>query len=515
MTARRSSRWSPSLLLALLTLAALALRLLALGSKSLLTDEGSSYYFSQLPLATLLWRLCDPHPPGYYLFLRVVAVAGHSEAWLRWPSALAGALAVPLTWLLAREAMRPLDRPDGQEQAWAALLAAGLVAFAPLHVWYSQEARPYALLATLALLLAWAGLRWWLRPSAGAALLFLLAGWAALFVEYGTLLAWGGLNLFLLAGWPWRQATGTASAGRVRAWLALQGLLLLPFAIWWLVSPQRAVLAGPSYQAVFLAVRARSLGLALTPQGARTVVAATLGAIALLGVACAVAVRSSQRVRHWLGSPLVAALLVGLVLLLAAGGVAPQLYTVKRHLTVAVPPLAIAASWAVMRHAGGRARVLRVAMLGVLAACLLLSLLAVLAVPKPAWREATAALAGEVAPEDAVWVDELDVPVFAYYWQDRGAWQPLYSGNLAALDAVPEGQRAWLVGTVSPYRDLMADLPPDFAIHRQVAVQVDFPGIALRAYDYTDGGQPVAPPSQAMRWGLDLPSPLDTSCTGR
>ncbi|MFZ2358584.1 MAG: hypothetical protein WA040_04505, partial [Anaerolineae bacterium] len=100
-TTRRRFAHSDAFWLGLLTLAALALRLWGLGSRALLPDEGSSLYYSQLPLATLLWSLCDPHPPGYYLLLRAVAALGQGEAWLRLPSALAGALAVPLTWAVA------------------------------------------------------------------------------------------------------------------------------------------------------------------------------------------------------------------------------------------------------------------------------------------------------------------------------------------------------------------------------------------------------------------------------
>ena len=124
---RRRWRWATITGLILLTAGALALRLLALGSKSLLTDEASSYYFSQLPISTLLWGLCDPHPPGYYLLLRGVATLGASEWWLRLPSALAGALSVPLTWLVARQAIQPAA-PGATWPIRAAWLAAGLVA---------------------------------------------------------------------------------------------------------------------------------------------------------------------------------------------------------------------------------------------------------------------------------------------------------------------------------------------------------------------------------------------------
>lgn len=205
MTAEPRIDRTSALLLALITLLALAVRVWALGSRALLPDEGSSLYFSQLPLSLLLWAHCDPHPPGYYLLLRGVAGLGQSESWLRLPSALAGALAVPLTWAVGRTAMCATAAPGQRWPDQAALLAAALVACAPLAIWYSQEARPYALLATLALAMAWAGLRWRMQPTVPAALLFLVAGWLALWAEYGGLLALLGLNLFILSGWPWRE----------------------------------------------------------------------------------------------------------------------------------------------------------------------------------------------------------------------------------------------------------------------------------------------------------------------
>ncbi len=536
MAPRRIQLPTSLLVLVLLTLAALALRLLALGSKSLLTDEGSSYYFSQLPVATILWGLCDPHPPGYYLLLRAVAVLGASEWWLRLPSALAGALAVPLTWLVARQAIRPVASPNAAWADRAALLAAGLVAFAPLHIWYSQEARPYALLSALALLMVWVGLRWWLRPSLGNAGLFLLFGWLALFAEYGALVVWFGLSLFLTSGWPWRkepenqQIPGSADQqserptarmnlkGKGSRWLAIQVVLLAPLAGWWLTSEQRAVWAGPSYQAVFLAVQAQGLGVELTPDQARRLIALGLVVAVAAGIVIALAVRRSPRVRSWISSPLVAWFLLGLVLVLAVAGAVPRLYTVKRHLTMLVPFVSIAAAWAwtyQWRSETSRNTWPRLVIGGTLAVLLLLSLVTVIAIPKPPWRSATAELALVVQAGDSVWVDEMDAPVFDYYWGEHAPWQALVATDLAALEAVPGGQRIWLISTVTPYRDLNQTLPTSFSRQRTASRQLDWPGIAARAYDtnqFAPNEETTSTPSKALLWGLDLLSPLQTSC---
>lgn len=500
-----------NLALVALTLAALALRLLALGSKSLLTDEGSSFYFAQLPLADLLWRLCDPHPPGYYLLLRALLSLGESEAWLRLPSALAGALTVPLTWALVQQLSGA--EADGDRVGF---LAAALLTVFPLHVWYSQEARPYALVALLALLMVLAGLRWRQQPTASRAALFLAAGWLALFTEYAGLVAWGGLNLFVLSGLVASQERSETTAASLRwRWIALQILLLLPFAVWWLSSTQRSVLSGPSYQAIFLAVRAHRLGLRLTPTVARRLLEGLAVAVATLALVAALVLRISQQARRWLRAPLIAILLIGVLLLLAGLGVVPRLYTVKRLLVVTTPYLSIGAAWAIMRLFAARARDaerLPWASYALSALFLLLSLITVLLVAKPPWREATAALAEVVEEGDGVWVDELDAPVFNYYWRDRQPWQPLYSANLNALNNEPSNRRIWLIATVTIYRNLHETLPLPFASQRMATRQLDWPGIAARAYEAAPDPHERPAPPITLIWGLDLPSPLATSC---
>jgi uncharacterized membrane protein len=86
-----------------------------------------------------------------------LAATGHSEFALRFPSALAGALAIPVIYVIVRRlgGIRP------------ALMACLLTATAPYLVWYGQEARMYAMLTVLVPLTLWLTLRaferggWW------------------------------------------------------------------------------------------------------------------------------------------------------------------------------------------------------------------------------------------------------------------------------------------------------------------------------------------------------------------
>jgi hypothetical protein len=268
-----------------------------------------------------------------------------------------------------------------------------------------------------------------------------------------------------------------------------------------------------SYQAIFLAVQAQRLGLDWTPELARRVITAVGLVAAGLGLGMALAVRRSFHVRRWLGSPWMAAALLGLVLALGLLGALPRLYTVKRHLNALLPFVSIAAAWALLRPSDqGPRQARRAAAGGAIALLLALSLAMVLTAPQPAWPQVVETLADQLEDGDAVWVDELDAPVFAYYWQERSPWQPLRARDLGALSQAPDEQRVWLVGSLSPYRDLRATLPAAFADRRAAANTFVWSDAALTAYEWSAAPQPMADPPRALMWGLAIQSPLDVDC---
>lgn len=134
--------------LAFLTLAALALRLALLDAQSLWYDEGVTAEIARRGLAELTrWTADDIQPPLYYY---VVAgwgrMAGWSEWSLRFPSVFFGVLTVPLLAAVTIALTR---------RRLAGLLAASLAAFHPLLLYYSQEARMYAMLTALGVVLGY------------------------------------------------------------------------------------------------------------------------------------------------------------------------------------------------------------------------------------------------------------------------------------------------------------------------------------------------------------------------
>lgn len=131
----------------LLTMLGLGLRFYRLSSQSLWTDEVSSIQVARAPLAQIYQQSATVNNslPTYFLVLR--EVLGDSidqlEFRARFISALAGTLSIPVF--------------IGVVYLWrrhrgAALLAGLLLAINPLHIWYSQETRAYALMLFFGLL---------------------------------------------------------------------------------------------------------------------------------------------------------------------------------------------------------------------------------------------------------------------------------------------------------------------------------------------------------------------------
>lgn len=126
-----------------LTLLAAALRFATLGLQSYHHDE---IVTASRILRGSFWHAMDAvgfsesAPPLYYALAWLwTQVTGTGEAGLRSVSALAGVATVPVAYLLGAEL----------SSRRAGIVAAALVAVNPMLVWYSQEARGYALFVLL------------------------------------------------------------------------------------------------------------------------------------------------------------------------------------------------------------------------------------------------------------------------------------------------------------------------------------------------------------------------------
>jgi uncharacterized membrane protein len=152
-----------------IAIAGLLLRLPSFGN-SLFGDEVGTYFIvTGHSLGRIVYILnrhgVDVNPPLYFWLARVSeSLFGESERSLRLVSLTAGTAAIPLTYVLGR---RTFGRGAG-------LVAATLVALSPYLIFYSTEARAYALMmglllgSTLALLsaLEGRGRGWWVAYAA-------------------------------------------------------------------------------------------------------------------------------------------------------------------------------------------------------------------------------------------------------------------------------------------------------------------------------------------------------------
>ena len=203
-----------------LTLFAAVLRLSTLDLQSFWYDEAFT------PIHVLhpsLWATLrsvthtENTPPLWYMLEWADSrLLGTGEVALRLPSALAGIATVPVAWAIAREI-------EGSPTRRAAVVCAAIVAVNPLFVWYSQEARAYALFVLTAALAMLCFLRALREPTTRRMALFALTGALALLTHYFAVFLLIGMALLLLRDRA-RRRVALPAVGV----LALVGLALLP-----------------------------------------------------------------------------------------------------------------------------------------------------------------------------------------------------------------------------------------------------------------------------------------------
>jgi 4-amino-4-deoxy-L-arabinose transferase-like glycosyltransferase len=211
------ARWWP--LAALVALAA-ALRFSTIGLQSLWFDEAFTPVHVFVPsLSATLTHVAHTEntPPLWYILeWAITRVAGDGAVALRSVSALAGVATVPVMWGIGQEL-------SGRR---AAIVAAALTATNPLFVWYSQEARAYALFAFFSALAMWCFLRADREPTARRMAAFAVAASLALLSHY--------FAIFLVAPmalWLARRRERLSVALPALLAIALVGAALIPLVL--------------------------------------------------------------------------------------------------------------------------------------------------------------------------------------------------------------------------------------------------------------------------------------------
>jgi mannosyltransferase len=121
-----------------LTVLGFFLRFYHLGYNSLWLDEATTFYESQASFAAI-WQTSltgEFHPPLFNWIIHLLLMFGQSEVILRLVPAVLGLLTIPVFYLIGKEYQ---DKNVG-------IISAALLTFSYFGIFYSQEARAYAMM---------------------------------------------------------------------------------------------------------------------------------------------------------------------------------------------------------------------------------------------------------------------------------------------------------------------------------------------------------------------------------
>jgi mannosyltransferase len=391
VTAPRANRATLAALGGLMLVSA-ALRFPTLDLQSFWIDEAFTVRLLRDDFGGMLdgVPVTEKTPPLYYVLAWLwTRPFGTGEVGVRSLSALIGVVTVPVAFALAREL--------ASERA--GLIAAALVAVNPLLIWYSQEARAYALVVLLSALAALHAVRAAREPSSRSLALWALFSALALVTHYFALFVVGPLALWLLARHPNRGRSLAAGAA-----VAVAGVAILPLAIDQSENPGANFITGTALGTRVLQVAKQFLVGYDSPL--ETAFAIAAAALAAAGALFALT-RAGNASR---GMAALVALALGVPLVTALLGAD---FVIARNVIVALVPLLVvlAAGFATAGRAGA-------AMAGGLAALSLAAAVAVFARPefqRDDWRGAAEEL-GDADVDRGLAINPIggDVPLRLY-----------------------------------------------------------------------------------------------------
>jgi mannosyltransferase len=312
------------------------IRFATLGQQSFWLDEAVTGRLMRLGFGSMLRAIpqSESTPPLYYVVAWLwTRVFGVSEVGLRSLSAVLGTLTIPLLYAAGA---RLFDRRAG-------LAAAALGSFAPLLIWYSQEARSYALLVALCAAGLWAFAAA-LEPGAGRRPLWLwaVAGGLALATHYFAVFLVGPELCWL----AWKRGRPAVPALGL---VVLAGLGVAPLAIHQRANGGAGFIARtPLGTRLAQAVKQLALGYDAPADTPLVVIGCVLGVAAIWLVVRRLSGRG-RLTAIWLGGLAAATVVLPVVLALLG-----EDYLITRNLLVAWVPagLALAGVLASGRRAG-------------------------------------------------------------------------------------------------------------------------------------------------------------------
>jgi uncharacterized membrane protein len=174
-----------------------ALRFGFLSHQSLWTDEAATRHIVLAPSIGEVWprvRATESTPPlSYWLMWLLAHAAGsRSDAILRLVPAVAGTLTIPAAYAALR---RPLGTRVGLALAW-------MCAVSPVLLWYSLDARAYALFVLLGTLNLWALFAALERPDARRCALWAATAVLCVWTHYFAVFLVAGQLLYVVIATP-------------------------------------------------------------------------------------------------------------------------------------------------------------------------------------------------------------------------------------------------------------------------------------------------------------------------
>ena len=198
-----------------------ALRLHGLDRTSLWNDEAVSWHQARQPFRGMIQATANDSvlPLHNIVLYATIRLFGDSEVALRLPSAILG---IANIYLIYRLGIVLWERLTG-------VFAAALLALSGFHLWYSQEARVYSLLALAATAFALTTVHFLSRPNWLRASLCAATGVVLLYSHVYGIFVWAGINagtaVVLLTGADWIAVDG-------KMWLAANSFAGLSFVPW-------------------------------------------------------------------------------------------------------------------------------------------------------------------------------------------------------------------------------------------------------------------------------------------
>jgi mannosyltransferase len=214
---------------------AFLLRMINLAQRPMWYDEAFAVLYSEKSLGTMLYgtvtrvqgAAADVHPLFFYSMLHFwMQLLGQSPVAVRLLSVLLGTATVFIAYLLAK-------RLYGTKVALAAAL---IVAVAPFHIYYSQEARMYALLGFAAMSMTYFFVRAWTEGGRASWIGFGICGALTLYAHNLGIMFLAGLDAWVL--WAWYRSQADRRRTLLPHLLA-HLLMLVLFAPWLAVLPSQ------------------------------------------------------------------------------------------------------------------------------------------------------------------------------------------------------------------------------------------------------------------------------------